>query len=142
MTHRTGLARFPAADYVHHNIELAQSFGQCKRLTHDHATGFAGKEHIHRLVVHHDVAFACLHKHTCHRTLAATGTVVISYAHDCASIELRDFNKLTGFGCCASCGCAAPAYTFILRNIASVSYTHLRAHETRHDLVCRLLLEK
>src|SRR5665648_1248355 len=26
--------------------------------------------------------------------------------------------------------------------IAAVSYTHLRAHETRHDLVCRLLLEK
>src|SRR5659263_211546 len=26
--------------------------------------------------------------------------------------------------------------------IHSVSYTHLRAHETRHDLVCRLLLEK
>src|SRR5665648_1123174 len=24
----------------------------------------------------------------------------------------------------------------------SVSYTHLRAHETRHDLVCRLLLAK
>src|SRR5450756_1680759 len=27
-------------------------------------------------------------------------------------------------------------------SIESVSYTHLRAHETRHDLVCRLLLEK
>src|SRR5665648_857034 len=27
-------------------------------------------------------------------------------------------------------------------NLMSVSYTHLRAHETRHDLVCRLLLEK
>src|SRR5450759_5194307 len=27
-----------------------------------------------------------------------------------------------------------------LVNVASVSYTHLRAHETRHDLVCRLLL--
>src|SRR5659263_741131 len=26
--------------------------------------------------------------------------------------------------------------------ISAVSYTHLRAHETRHDLVCRLLLEK
>src|SRR5665648_1221080 len=26
--------------------------------------------------------------------------------------------------------------------ILPVSYTHLRAHETRHDLVCRLLLEK
>src|SRR5450759_5370235 len=27
-------------------------------------------------------------------------------------------------------------------NYDTVSYTHLRAHETRHDLVCRLLLEK
>src|SRR5665648_1114182 len=27
-------------------------------------------------------------------------------------------------------------------NPEAVSYTHLRAHETRHDLVCRLLLEK
>src|SRR5450756_2686455 len=26
--------------------------------------------------------------------------------------------------------------------LGSVSYTHLRAHETRHDLVCRLMLEK
>src|SRR5450759_1709251 len=25
--------------------------------------------------------------------------------------------------------------------VGTVSYTHLRAHETRHDLVCRLLLE-
>src|SRR5450759_2628195 len=30
----------------------------------------------------------------------------------------------------------------VSRRIATpVSYTHLRAHETRHDLVCRLLLE-
>src|SRR5450756_1234879 len=28
------------------------------------------------------------------------------------------------------------------QGIRAVSYTHLRAHETRHDLVCRLLLEK
>ena len=28
------------------------------------------------------------------------------------------------------------------RSLGSVSYTHLRAHETRHELVCRLLLEK
>src|SRR5450756_2677855 len=27
------------------------------------------------------------------------------------------------------------------RGLDAVSYTHLRAHETRHDLVCRLLLE-
>src|SRR5450756_730672 len=30
----------------------------------------------------------------------------------------------------------------MLAGVAAVSYTHLRAHETRHDLVCRLLLEK
>src|SRR5450756_775612 len=28
------------------------------------------------------------------------------------------------------------------RHVGPVSYTHLRAHETRHELVCRLLLEK
>ena len=27
-------------------------------------------------------------------------------------------------------------------SVVPVSYTHLRAHETREDLVCRLLLEK
>src|SRR5450759_2544789 len=31
---------------------------------------------------------------------------------------------------------------FIPNAFTPVSYTHLRAHETRHDLVCRLLLEK
>src|SRR5664280_2342787 len=34
-----------------------------------------------------------------------------------------------------------PAYCWYYNN-ASVSYTHLRAHETVLDLVCRLLLEK
>src|SRR5664280_3421678 len=36
-------------------------------------------------------------------------------------------------------------YTMILQNVGiavAVSYTHLRAHETVLDLVCRLLLEK
>ena len=31
---------------------------------------------------------------------------------------------------------------FLLNSIKSVSYTHLRAHETGRNLVCRLLLEK
>ena len=36
-----------------------------------------------------------------------------------------------------------PEFTaFIAGCPQAVSYTHLRAHETRHDLVCRLLLEK
>src|SRR5450756_1836477 len=29
-----------------------------------------------------------------------------------------------------------------VERVRAVSYTHLRAHETRHELVCRLLLEK
>src|SRR5450756_2041428 len=37
-----------------------------------------------------------------------------------------------------------PAATVMIGTgkIIPVSYTHLRAHETRHDIVCRLLLEK
>src|SRR5450756_1549996 len=37
----------------------------------------------------------------------------------------------------------SPGEPFHVRDerVAAVSYTHLRAHETRHDLVCRLLLE-
>ena len=31
---------------------------------------------------------------------------------------------------------------FEIQEFKAVSYTHLRAHETREDLVCRLLLEK
>src|SRR5450756_1257194 len=31
--------------------------------------------------------------------------------------------------------------SFVVSRLCPVSYTHLRAHETRHDLVCRLLLE-
>src|SRR5450759_592351 len=52
-------------------------------------------------------------------------------------------------GGAAICQPAATAATttilisrFIPFPLAPVSYTHLRAHETRHDLVCRLLLEK
>src|SRR5665648_1214990 len=41
-------------------------------------------------------------------------------------------------------GSVSKEITIALDGIAviAVSYTHLRAHETRHDLVCRLLLEK
>ena len=35
-----------------------------------------------------------------------------------------------------------PGVDYDAAHIVPVSYTHLRAHETRHDLVCRLLLEK
>src|SRR5450759_606308 len=42
----------------------------------------------------------------------------------------------------SSAPCQQGLLSKISRGIWFVSYTHLRAHETRHDLVCRLLLEK
>src|SRR5450756_101343 len=36
--------------------------------------------------------------------------------------------------------CEARHFCMMMRGVETVSYTHLRAHETRHDLVCRLLL--
>src|SRR5450759_4903659 len=38
--------------------------------------------------------------------------------------------------------CCCWSFQLLLPPGVAVSYTHLRAHETRHDLVCRLLLEK
>src|SRR5450756_3048717 len=56
-------------------------------------------------------------------------------------------NAVLGMGVCVAAiaalrrGDLGLAHGFLLV-FAAVSYTHLRAHETRHDLVCRLLLEK
>src|SRR5665648_1212348 len=44
-------------------------------------------------------------------------------------------DRFPKYGLCAT-------LSFHIHGIRTVSYTHLRAHETRHDLVCRLLLEK
>ena len=35
-----------------------------------------------------------------------------------------------------------PTHAMVRASTMTVSYTHLRAHETRSNLVCRLLLEK
>ena len=48
-------------------------------------------------------------------------------------------NRLTGGAAGIVSGRAGQA---LRRTLGSVSYTHLRAHETVLDLVCRLLLEK
>src|SRR5450756_2936283 len=50
--------------------------------------------------------------------------------HGCA--DDRSLRRDSGVSCVDGQGACQRA----------VSYTHLRAHETRHDLVCRLLLEK
>ena len=42
----------------------------------------------------------------------------------------------------ATCDACAEKYDWVNRVVDTVSYTHLRAHETLMKLVCRLLLEK
>src|SRR5450759_5143293 len=46
------------------------------------------------------------------------------------------------WGCALALACNffSMECTVYMVKVSSVSYTHLRAHETRHDLVCRLLL--
>src|SRR5450756_3001420 len=60
------------------------------------------------------------------------GVAVLGFGLPIVSFELMDravFPERTLFVLCGG-------------PFGPVSYTHLRAHETRHDLVCRLLLEK
>src|SRR5450756_1960554 len=47
------------------------------------------------------------------------------------SLDITTFGRVAAY-----CATAAQSTVWAM----SVSYTHLRAHETRHDLVCRLLL--
>src|SRR5665648_97505 len=60
-----------------------------------------------------------------------------------AEIESQKEGVIVIYGCGAALLCPKPDL-LVYADMArwAVSYTHLRAHETRHDLVCRLLLEK
>ena len=55
--------------------------------------------------------------------------------------QMADFEKLGGISFHKGC---YPGQEIVARTqyLGTVSYTHLRAHETVLDLVCRLLLEK
>src|SRR5450759_203642 len=56
-------------------------------------------------------------------------------------IVLSYYVSCTAGGCSIFKGICGRTLSGV-RSYRPVSYTHLRAHETRHDLVCRLLLEK
>src|SRR5450756_2414081 len=82
---------------------------------------------------------------TCTRTGDAAATLAQVRALVAAGCELVRVSLPTAE--------EAPAFARLVREAPAlpertapvpitVSYTHLRAHETRHDLVCRLLLEK
>src|SRR5665811_791146 len=59
-----------------------------------------------------------------------------------AQINKTDRNDARGMAQMIRVGLYRPVHVKTLRSQKPVSYTHLRAHETVLDLVCRLLLEK
>src|SRR3989338_5297919 len=67
---------------LQYGLERSVIVKQRQRRAHDHAAGFAGEEHIDRLVVYDNITLARLDKHASHRTLAATGSIVVIHAHD------------------------------------------------------------
>src|SRR5450756_1205584 len=76
-----------------------------------------------------------------HRTTLAAGGST-PYPHS-VRVGQGEGETLLGDGASVAHG-AGPRRVRGIRTAGkdAVSYTHLRAHETRHDLVCRLLLEK
>ena len=80
------------------------------------------------------------------KILIKEGFIVLPYTNDDPIVA----KKLVDIGCPAVMPLAAPIGSGLgIRNpynlkiiMETVSYTHLRAHETVLDLVCRLLLEK
>src|SRR5665213_269755 len=74
-----------------------------------------------------------------------------SFCEGCLATEIIPFgercyncNKMSpGCRTCAGCRRSSPTYVWVSTDYENpVSYTHLRAHETGRNLVCRLLLEK
>ena len=63
-------------------------------------------------------------------------TLYISVNNSAGTMGTNPVSAANNFGLCLSPVCPPKP------NCNAVSYTHLRAHETVLDLVCRLLLEK
>ena len=76
--------------------------------------------------------------------MALTKTPVCDFGKIAEDFKLKSINnKLVSLSDIK--GDKATLIMFICNHcpyVKAVSYTHLRAHETREDLVCRLLLEK
>ena len=74
------------------------------------------------------------------RSLSSMFEAVGSYAAGTMTeAEVKEYEEKV----CPTCGSCSGMYTANSMNcLTAVSYTHLRAHETGRNLVCRLLLEK
>ena len=72
-----------------------------------------------------------------HKRYDGLGNTVLARVHLYVNLESGHNHTNPGDGTTESLDVEHHRY-----HVVAVSYTHLRAHETRHDLVCRLLLEK
>src|SRR5678816_3457413 len=78
------------------------------------------------------------HNENNRRDMNKTGTCMNTYIHTLLYNNMHTINNPI---CILHCQSLRYIYFFNIRQV-SVSYTHLRAHETPEHLVCRLLLEK
>src|SRR5690348_1054588 len=81
MPYSTRLSRFTATVNVDQDVKLGKVSGQLERLPNHHATGLTREELIDRLVIDGDQGLARFHEHPRHSTFAATGTIIIIFAH-------------------------------------------------------------
>src|SRR5450759_2828838 len=72
------------------------------------------------------------------RSLASLRTGGLARALPLAATAAERGRAAMGSGAAASAVTASAVTGSAVTGSAAVSYTHLRAHETRHDLVCRL----
>src|SRR5665811_1953917 len=101
--------------FVNHEGDLFRT-----RLTHSIEVAQIARSIARRLRLNEDLAEA------------------ISLAHDLGHTPFGHAGQDALNGCMKAYG----GFEHNLQSIRAVSYTHLRAHETVLDLVCRLLLEK
>src|SRR6266550_1735618 len=109
-----GLTRFSTADHVYHHVECLLVIRQSERLAHDHSAGLTGEELVDGLLVDDDVSRAFFDEDPRHRSLAPARAVIVISDHrgvlGYGSTLVGDADQISSvLGCCAECGCAAPA---------------------------------
>lgn len=90
VTDSTSLSGFTTTSHIDLDIEPLELLNQFKRLTNDHASGFAGEKLIDRLAIDDNGARTTFHENTSDGALATTGTVEITFSHD----DPLDFQRL------------------------------------------------
>ena len=83
----------------------------------------------------HDVSEDYIGQLAVKRTGASTGEMQFYTSGDTLRMLINESGNV-------GIGTNNPTETLFVNGVTSVSYTHLRAHETSLHLVCRLLLEK